>query len=585
MLTSSLLLCLSLSPAPASACNAPRAVAACVAEDVQKLLSEGRALLEQGKAREALALFERAAAADKDSLATRVWVLRGWMETGRVNDSLDGIDELAKQHKGPEIDYLYGMAFLRSAEKKIAEGKADATTSMNFADSTAALQRATQAQPDAWPDAWPALCKAARGATDAQTARAAGEKAVALYPQRAECWFELGQAALDQFKTTPEEERAGEAAQAAWKRGIEALERNASLIGDPPNAMDTRRRAGAELELAGAFLWNRKSSEAAAAYARAMACEPAVLDFAQLQSSLGAAGFLAALESGAAQFNQRWGADDTRDGLLQWWLGSARFGAEKYKEAEPAFLAAAAKAPQYLSSWYYLARCRTAQQDAHGAASALREHWTRGKADLVAWLKYDLANNRAMLQWITGVCARSYDTQAQAGKFDAVLDPVEDGVLVSEIEIELDEKLGDNWSNLGLFLRDQGDALAGYARMRAKNAALPERGEPGASYERSAQAYAKAVELEPANPDFLNDYAVVLHYNLQRDLPKVRELYTSALAQLESALAKPDLDADLRKHYTDELKGWIENNLKRLDSAQKKAAPAGGASPGAPGAK
>src|SRR5262249_50340064 len=79
-------------------------------DQVGDLIAHGRELLESGRAEEAQKLFDQAAVLDKSTLRTRTWVLRSWMDQGRINDSLDAIDELSKKGaKGVEIDYLYGM--------------------------------------------------------------------------------------------------------------------------------------------------------------------------------------------------------------------------------------------------------------------------------------------------------------------------------------------------------------------------------------------------------------------------------------------------------------------------------------------
>src|SRR5206468_12831120 len=105
-------------------------------DSVEGLIARGREALEAGKVPEAQKLFEQAAEKDGSSLRTRTWVIRSWMEQGRINDSLDAIDAIARGGaiakgragakdgpttkgdasakggvSGKEIDYLYGMAF------------------------------------------------------------------------------------------------------------------------------------------------------------------------------------------------------------------------------------------------------------------------------------------------------------------------------------------------------------------------------------------------------------------------------------------------------------------------------------------
>ena len=62
--------------------------------EVTDLIERGRTLLDSGDPAQAQPLFEEAARAEGDSLRTRMWVLRSWMDQGRNNDTLDALDAL-----------------------------------------------------------------------------------------------------------------------------------------------------------------------------------------------------------------------------------------------------------------------------------------------------------------------------------------------------------------------------------------------------------------------------------------------------------------------------------------------------------
>ena len=55
-------------------------------------------------------------------------------------------------------------------------------------------------------------------------------------------------------------------------------------------------------------------------------------------------------------------------------------------------------------------------------------------------------------------------------------------------------------------------------------------------YEDSYNAYEKALELDPTNPSYLNDAALILHYHLHRDLDKAEALYTKAREEAQRQL-------------------------------------------------
>ncbi|MFT5288863.1 MAG: Tfp pilus assembly protein PilF, partial [Planctomycetota bacterium] len=72
--------------------NGSQSDASAAEDDVTALVRRGRTKLDAGDAAEAQVLFEEAAAKADNSLATRMWVLRAWMEQGRSNDTLDALD-------------------------------------------------------------------------------------------------------------------------------------------------------------------------------------------------------------------------------------------------------------------------------------------------------------------------------------------------------------------------------------------------------------------------------------------------------------------------------------------------------------
>ncbi|TAJ21494.1 MAG: tetratricopeptide repeat protein [Planctomycetota bacterium] len=546
---------------------APAAALELRVADVQKLLDDGRALLDKGDADGALKLFEQAAAAEKDSLRTRTWVVRAWLEQGRINDARDAADELDRAHKGaPEVAYLYGFASLKSAEQKIASGRPDATVGFDFQDAVANLKEALASKRPEFKDGWLALSRAAWNAQDHATALAAGEEAVKAYPKRADAWRQLASAALASHIATAESDKAAAAKHVA--RAIDACQTALSLTGEPKDAAGERTRADIELALGDALLWKGDAKAGGAAYARALALDPAIADPGALWKRLGNEEFLSAITSALDGFGKRHGATDARAGTLAWWNGSACFSLGKHEDAEKAFARALELAPNVLSSWYYLARVRTSRGDGMAAAEALRKFKEANQAELMNWLAYEAfaKDNQAMLAWISGNCFRKAETLRTEGKLIESMPCIEAALVVSEIRAAWTPEDPEAWSNIGLFTRDQGD-VTNLLRRQKKD--LPD---PKPLWERAFAAYEKSLALDDTNPNTLNDAAVILHYNLRRDFPKARAMYQKAIARAEEQLAKPDLDPAVRKQLTEELIVWANDNLKKLDADEKKAA-------------
>jgi len=85
-------LSLLLSLVPACSAPAPSQDPAVVvaprlsADELEARIAQGRALLDAGKATEAERVFGAAAEADGDSLRSRMWVLRAWMERSHLSE-------------------------------------------------------------------------------------------------------------------------------------------------------------------------------------------------------------------------------------------------------------------------------------------------------------------------------------------------------------------------------------------------------------------------------------------------------------------------------------------------------------------
>jgi tetratricopeptide (TPR) repeat protein len=79
-----------------------------------------------------------------------------------------------------------------------------------------------------------------------------------------------------------------------------------------------------------------------------------------------------------------------------------------------------------------------------------------------------------------------------------------------------------NWNNWGLFARDAG------------------------KYEESYLAYRRALELEPENPNFLNDTALILMYHLDRDLDRAQQWLEKAVEVADATLHRDGVESRKR---------------------------------------
>ena len=513
-------------------------------------IDRGWAELERGRAIEAGHCFDEALRQDERSTEARVGLIRSWIEQGRVNDSFDALDKLDRDAYAPaSLDYLYGMAFARKAHLFVQQDVPPQMLQMAWADAATSLSKATRAEPDAHADAYLPLSEATWYLQDLDAARAAADRASELQPSSAEAAFQLGRVALSQYKTARDEGVANEIADEHWNVAADAF-RAASAIAArtmADGAAAASMRARAEVELGHTLAWKQMSSEAAREYAVAMETKPSEVDFQAVRSVLSPEAFATAVDSALRRAEARATTPTSDKALLTWWSGYARFETRQYAEADAAFGKAVELEPSFVNSWFYCALARYYQQDYAGAVSAFVRNWNDGPTELVAAVQTNPELNLAILDYCVAWCTRAERT------LDA-------GVL-SEIQAEAAPDQAGYWNNAGLFYRDVGEKLRESGQPKDLELARD-------LFERAYSAYLRALALLPDDPAILNDTGVMLHYCLERDYDKARELYRRAHERAEQALQSGTLSPELKDLYETALRD-SRNNLERLARVEK----------------
>lgn len=517
-------------------------------DQVGDLISKGREALESGKPADAQKLFDQAAEKDKNSLRTRTWVLRSWMDQGRINDSLDAIDALSKGGaKGPEIDYLYGMAFSQKARGYLSSGVANGPIQMSLEDAVQFLEKATKADPELARDAFVPLAEAAWYCQKLDVARGAAEAAVKRSPKDGDAQLMLGKVAFSQFSAAKDDAAMKGEADAAWEAAKGAFSRALEIYKMPKDAAEIDKLASANLNLGHAFAWKERWSEAELAYAAAVVVKPSAVDLTQVQRALGGERFLVTVEAALSGLAKDEKANPADVAALTWWVGWARLDQKQYEKAEEALAAAVAKKPDFINSWFFLAVAREGKKDMEGALAALRKYADANAEDLGVMLLKDPDTSVRVIDNLVGFCAEKQMNQ--------------DAAFLSELECGIYPNETRYWNNAGLFWREAGDGLRKGADPDAKK-------KSAALFEKSWKDYAKALEIEPENPALLNDAAVILHYYLDRNLDQARAMYRKAAERAKAELAKPDLSKELRDLYETALRDST-NNLEKLEKGEK----------------
>ena len=539
------------SPAPGPVLTLP--------DRVDDLIRQGRAKLLERDAAGAKELFEQAAALDP-GIRTKVWLLRTRMESGLLNDLLDEIDVLSRTEKGPEIDYLFGMAFAIKAQSAIDAGLTDGTIGMQLTDAQGLLAKALETDGDRFSDGWPVLATVAWMNQDLDAAIAASDQAIGHYPKGASVLVQRGRIQLSRYVANKGTGAEADALAAIAADGVASLEKGIDALGTNKDDGRVAERADAWKVLAELHAWSGDHEAASKAYAESMGWNPSAHDYGSLWGSLGA-NFIPTLNEGKQKFERRWGKDTSYDATLLWYLGYARLAqddTENFKVAEEELLASVAKFPTYGNAYWYVCQLRAKRTDYLGAADVMVEYWDKDKTNAVATLSADLNTAREYLDYIVNQCVNAGQLLKAA--------------TLSEMLAHSDPNGHLDWSYRGLFLRDHGDLLL---RM-SKDVEWGDEELMG-FYEDSLAAYERALELDPGNPNYMNDLAVVLHYNLRRDFERALELYDGAEENAKRMMEDPEISQKRKddfisialrdsgnnaRHLRRQLKQWEEDAKK-----------------------
>jgi hypothetical protein len=511
--------------------------------DIAAMVRQGRSLLAEGKGSEARTILEQADALDGGALRTRMWLVRAMIEINYLNDALDMTDDLVGGGaSGSDVDYLYGMAFVYKARKYIGEGVNLSMVGMHFSDAVAYLSSATDADAEKYGDAFLPLAEAAWNCQQLDLARGAAERAAALPGSGPNETMMLGEIAFSQFVVANADEAQKEVADAHWQRAYDAFRKTCEREGKPTEPTAMSRLARAHKKCGDTLVWKSRLDEAAAQYARSIGWAPTSIDYAQLLSNVGEDKLLPTLEEGAKNFTRHHRGEKTSvDATLQWWLGWARFSDKEYATAAEAFDLAYSKWPAYQDCLWYIGLCRFNLQEYDAAAASMLESFRIDPDNLAASISGRSAFHLSIVESLVGHCV---------GEGRLV-----DAAMLSEAQAIASPQTTRYWNNCGLFYRDAGDSLARSEKETGRELRRT-------YYEKALARYEVALSLEPLNPAYLNDTAVVLHYNLDRDLDRALAMYKLSFERAGEELARTDITPEDRDLYQIALRD--SRNNKRL---------------------
>lgn len=524
---------LALAFAAGSASAAPSIIsfsqpAAATSASAKDLIAEGRKLLKEGKVDEALVLFEQADKASSQKPETHIWVLRAWMDQGRLNDAFNEADKIRDAGVDiPGLDYLYGYGSFLKANKLMREGGGGAI-GLAFGDAVSYLQLALDRDPETFGDAWVTLAHASWYSTELERAEKSILKAVEHDPKSALVRSVQGEIYFSLYKDLVGQTAKGETADRAHaKTALTSFSRAADLT---PGSNDAAPKQFAIWrQMGNVHAWLADLPKAGECFTEALSWDPQMMDYNLMWQSLAPKGdmklFNSSLEAGLAGYKKRFGENGEGAAMLLWWLGYGEMTAKEYEKAQVAFIESVERNKGYANSWFYVGMCRYYQADYAGACEGWLAYWDIDPTSLVTTIRGNVAANVPILDYAAGkVSEAGYGGQNMianltlAEKMNQVLSATQPGNPVF-------------WNNLGLLRRDIGEMT-----MRSRRDTPAE--DIIKIYESSYEAYSKALSFAPADPGYLNDAAVLLQYYLGRDLDKARGYYEKAQVEAQKVIDK-----------------------------------------------
>lgn len=533
-------------------------------QDLTQAVAEGRAALAGGRLPEARAAFERAAEIDRAGPESSFWLSRLAIAEGEHESVLGKLSRLRREGKaGPDEAYLQALSLEALAGEALARGASG--VGLMLEDAFNALEPVSKAENERYGDAHLPLARVARQLGRHPAGEAAARRALAVDPKSVEATGLLGRALLGQVAGLSNSEADAARRAALCAEAISAFESGLALLGNEPGE-PSQRQAAAELcyQLGNAHAFDRDLERAESAYGRAIGFDPGLVDFGALRGALGNARFAAACREGSTQFVARYGADDPRDATTQWWLGFVLWSEgqpDQRANAKAAFETALAKYPAYLNSLYYLTQLAYDEQQYEAASAYLLDYFQRSADGLAQMLTDD--RDLLRIEFLVGQAVDGQRLDRAAG--------------LTRVLCAARPETSRFWNNLGLFLRDDGDRRM--AKLTADDPAEAERAEIQALWEASLEAYERALALEPKNPAYLNDTAVILHYNLRRDFERALALYAEATLEATRLLEAGGLDPETKDIVQIALRDSKNNRRtleRQLEKAKQPPAPAGG---------
>lgn len=455
---------------------------------------------------------------------------------------MEQLDAIQRNDRTAAVYVAFGDYTMQHTQAQAAAGTLGGSgVAFAFADAADYYQRACK-QDSTLQSAWVGAANALLWAGDSSRSATTAEEGLTHHPQDLALLLALGGARFACFQAASEEPERAQAelaaAEAAYRGATEEHEDSAAaarMLGD-------------------VLLWKADAVGAKAAYRTAMERDIAQVDLSRLVAGLGG--------QPAAELIAEYLSSHEETAELLFYLGYAEFFSDPrpWSDCRTHFEKALALNEDFTTCYYFLGQGALeegtrlqgegAQQDAkrlfyesaESWAAYLRAHGNQQLQTLAAQQDAGQAFFERM-KWLSGMAYSGRRMEPSVSLSEWV-------VLGCPADVEA-------WNNLALFRRDLGASLAGKDPDRAVrlwNGAL--------------DAYRHAADLQPEDPQVLNDMAVILHYYLQKDDAEATDLYERAVVLAEGILDSA-LDRSSEIQRIETALRDARNNLAKLKQGNR----------------
>lgn len=465
-------------------------------QDPAKLRREAAAAENQGRHAEAAKLYQELWTLQPNRPNWAVRAADNLGRSGSYDDALDLLDAAIRTFPDVlDLRVMLARTFHIKADALRSSGSTDGMIGFLYRDAEQTVEKVLDKDPKHIEAR--VLLASARlflGAID--DALVVAEEVAKDAPDNYSAQAMLGRILYSRF-VSAKRERRGEASKLS-ERTEAALTAAAKAAND---------RAFPHLRLGDLAAWNGRTNDALDHYQMALVRDPnTALSHDWLRQTIAAPKrrtfYLETLE-GARKRDAKRGADDRGLALMRWYAAQSSYDAEDWATAAGDFEASRNGLPDYLETWWWIMQARFRNGEESKATKAALD-FARIDAGRFGGL---IAEDSTTIAMIEGFAFTAYNSERLVDSRDL--------------------------NRVVAIARDTARAWNDYAFLCRETK----------QFETSLEAYRRALDIEPQNPQLLNDCAVILQYHLPNpaNREEAKAMYAQALARADELLKKGGL--------------------------------------------